>query len=206
MRGIRLYAMFTAIFMAGAFLASPELRAYAANTIGSADIINNSIQSVDIKDGEVKTADLGGNSVTAAKIKDSEVKAAEIATDAVGSDEIVTNAVGAAEIATNAVGASEIAGVSTLAFAECTRTFNSISIPGGGPVFLCDVAGVGPGDVAIATINGDADGCFAITKTNVLTNKVSVIVGNTCPVDRILGTANMAIMVFDTASVIIPPI
>ena len=42
-------------FVAGSFVASPELRAYAANTIASGDII----------DGEVKTADLASNAVTA---------------------------------------------------------------------------------------------------------------------------------------------
>lgn len=47
-----------ASLVAGAFIASPELRAYAANTVGSADII----------DGQVKTADLANSAVTAAKI------------------------------------------------------------------------------------------------------------------------------------------
>ena len=42
--------------------------AYAANTIGSDDIIDESIQSVDIKNGEVHTADLGGGAVTSGKL------------------------------------------------------------------------------------------------------------------------------------------
>lgn len=61
--------MLAAMFMAGAFLASPELRVYAANMIGSADIINNSILSVDIKDGEVKAADIATDAVGAAEIQ-----------------------------------------------------------------------------------------------------------------------------------------
>lgn len=56
-------------FIAGAFIASPELRAFAANTVGSADIINNSIQSVDIKDGEVKAADIATDAVGAAELQ-----------------------------------------------------------------------------------------------------------------------------------------
>jgi hypothetical protein len=79
-------AIVVVAFVAGSFVASPELRAYAANTVFSSDIV----------DGEVKTPDLANNAVTAAKIKDSEVKAAEIAANAVGSSEIATNAVGAA--------------------------------------------------------------------------------------------------------------
>ena len=74
---------------AGSFVASPELRAYAANTVFSADIV----------DGEVKTADLAANAVTARKIRDNEVKAAKIATDAVG--------------------AAELQGVTKLLFGQC---------------------------------------------------------------------------------------
>lgn len=47
MKGTKLYAIVAATFMAGAFIASPELRAYAASTITSADIVET-IQSVDI--------------------------------------------------------------------------------------------------------------------------------------------------------------
>lgn len=56
-------------FVAGSFVASPELRAYAAATIGSADIIDESIQSVDIKNGQVKAADIATDAVTADEIK-----------------------------------------------------------------------------------------------------------------------------------------
>lgn len=56
-------------FVAGSFVASPELRAYAANTIGSADIINESILSADIKNGEVKAADIGTDAVGASELQ-----------------------------------------------------------------------------------------------------------------------------------------
>lgn len=52
-----------AAFVSGSFVASPELRAYAAATIGSADIIDESIQSVDIKNGQVKASDIGAGAV-----------------------------------------------------------------------------------------------------------------------------------------------
>jgi hypothetical protein len=58
-----------AAFVAGSFVASPELRAFAANTVGSDEIINNSIQSVDIKDGQVKAADIATDAVGAAEIQ-----------------------------------------------------------------------------------------------------------------------------------------
>lgn len=69
MRGIRLYAIVAATFMAGAFLASPELRAYAIATISSADIVNETIRSEDIKDGQIKAADIAANAVGASEIR-----------------------------------------------------------------------------------------------------------------------------------------
>ena len=68
MISLRIGGIIVAAFIAGAFLASPELRAYAAATIGSADIIDESIQSVDIKNGQVKAADIATDAVGAAEI------------------------------------------------------------------------------------------------------------------------------------------
>ena len=42
--------------------------AYAANTIGSDDIIDESIQSVDIKNGQVRTGDVNDGAITSHKI------------------------------------------------------------------------------------------------------------------------------------------
>ena len=51
MISVKIGGIILAAFIAGAFVASPELRAYAANTIGSSDIIDESILSQDIKNG-----------------------------------------------------------------------------------------------------------------------------------------------------------
>lgn len=59
MIGAKMLGLLVAAFVAGSFVASPELRAHAANTVFSTDIV----------DGEVKTADLASNAVTAAKVK-----------------------------------------------------------------------------------------------------------------------------------------
>jgi hypothetical protein len=101
--------MLLAAFVAGSFVASPELRAFAANTIGSADIINNSIQSVDIKDAEVKTSDLGADAITTAKVKDGEIKSADIANAAVQTADIGSNAVNSAKIKDGEVMTNDIA-------------------------------------------------------------------------------------------------
>jgi hypothetical protein len=112
MRGIRLYAILAAVFMAGSFVASPELRAYAANTVFSTDI----------KDGEVKTPDLANNAVTSGKIKDGEVKTDDIAPSAIGSLRIKDNDVKAQDIAPNAVGTSELAD-GTISYTDASRSF-----------------------------------------------------------------------------------
>jgi hypothetical protein len=79
MISLKIGAIMVAMFIAGAFVASPALRAYAAATVGSAEIIDNSIQSVDIKDGQVKSADLAGSAVTSTKIAGNAVTSAKIA-------------------------------------------------------------------------------------------------------------------------------
>jgi hypothetical protein len=78
MVSVTVLGLVVAAFIAGTLVASPEFRAFAAATIGSADIIDNSVQSVDIKDAQIKTADLAGNAVTSGKIKDGEIKGADI--------------------------------------------------------------------------------------------------------------------------------
>ena len=181
--------MLAAMFMAGAFLASPELRVYAANTIGSADII----------DGQVKTADLAGNAVTAAKIKDGEVKAAELSANSVSSAHIKDNAVGPSEIAANAVGASELQGVSKIIFNICSRTFGGAVPAETAEVAVCPVPGVSEGDVGIASITStEASSCLSMARTETHTDQVLVRFRNTCSVAADPGSIDFAIVVFDT--------
>src|SRR3954470_3746770 len=67
--------------------------AYAANTIGSDDIIAESIQSVAIKNAQVKAPDLGSNAVTSAKIADGAVDGSKILDAAIATPDIATGAV-----------------------------------------------------------------------------------------------------------------
>lgn len=87
--GIVVAGLFAVLaFLTGAFVSSPELRAFAANTVGSIDIIDESIQSVDIKNGQVKNADIAANAVTSGKIKDGEVKPADLANSAITASKV----------------------------------------------------------------------------------------------------------------------
>ena len=123
--------IFVAIaFTYGAFISSPELRAYAANTIFSTDIV----------DGEVKTVDLASSSVTKAKL----------AGNSVDSGKIVDQSIGANDIGPDSVGASELKGVSKIIFAECSVA-SSINL-GGGNFYIqpCIVSGADTDDQVIA--------------------------------------------------------
>jgi hypothetical protein len=83
--------------------------AYAANTIGSADIIDESIQSVDIKNGQVKNADLAAGAVTSPKIATAAVANSAIAPGAVDSNSVLDESLSASDLAPDSVGVSEIA-------------------------------------------------------------------------------------------------
>ena len=157
-------------FVAGSFIASPDLRAFAANTVFSGDIV----------DGEVKTADLGSNSVTAGKIKDGEVKAAEIATDAVGG--------------------AEIQGVTKLQFVQCAADSNEQSQNVDPTKFLnvvCTIAGVELGDSVVATKNS-GNNCFEIERALPGTGTATVVLRNECTTQQHLGTpSSFSLVVFD---------
>jgi hypothetical protein len=157
-------------FVAGSFVASSELRAFAANTVFSSDIT----------DGEVKTADLASNAVTAAKIKDAEVKAAEIATDAVG--------------------AAEIQGVTKLIFAQCeadsTEGITTVS-PGSKVGIACTINGVDGDDSAVADKNLDAS-CFDVDSADTRTGVVYVWLRNVCTFQTQPGVgAEFSVIVYD---------
>ena len=163
-------AIVAVAFVAGSFVASPELRAYAANTVFSTDIV----------DGQVKTADLGASAVTAAKIKDGEVKAAEIATDAVGG--------------------SELQGVTKLLFGQCKLDSNEASAllpPGGQTAVACTITGVDSDDTAIAMYNPVGGACFATQMADTATNLVTVYLINECSDNQRPGATTMGVIVFD---------
>jgi len=166
----RLLGLLAVAFAAGAFIASPELRAYAANTVFSTDIV----------DGQVMTADLANNAVTAAKVKDGEIRAAEIATDAVG--------------------AAELQGVTKILFGQCLFTAEEGAKtipPGDGFIKICNISGVDIDDSASATLN-DNSPCVEISKVSPDAGKVYVQIRNDCSANSYVGFgASIAVIVYD---------
>ena len=125
MISLKVGGIILAAFIAGAFVASPELRAYAANTIGSSDIIDESILSQDIKNGEVKSSDLGTSAVTNSKIASSAVTNSKIGSSAVTSSKIATGGVANSDIAANAVTGDKIAD-GTIGYADVSRALIAV--------------------------------------------------------------------------------
>jgi hypothetical protein len=166
MISLKIGGIIVAAFIAGAFVASPELRAYAANTIGSSDIIDESILSQDIKNGEVKTADISNSAVTTLKI----------ATDAVDGTKIKDNSITSADIGTDAVRASELQGVTKLIFAEAPITFDMTG--GISTSYAFHVDGIAVGDQVLATWN--QDGVNHFINNNVRVTTVNVVADSQC--------------------------
>ena len=98
MISLKIGGIIVAAFIAGAFIASPELRAYAANTIGSADIIDESILSQDIKNGEVKGADIGTSAVTNSKIAPNAVTYSKLNPNSIDGSKIKDGTIGFADL------------------------------------------------------------------------------------------------------------
>jgi len=83
--------------------------AYAANTIGSDDIIDGSIQSIDVGNGQVQTPDLGIGAVTSQKIANGAVVNGKIDTGAIDSNGVLDESLTSSDLGTDSVGATEVA-------------------------------------------------------------------------------------------------
>jgi hypothetical protein len=162
-------------FAMGIFLASPELRAFAAAMIDSTDIVDGSILSVDIRNGEIRGPDLAGNSVTSGKIKDGEVKVADIGADAVG--------------------ASELIGVSRLLFAECLFEDDVSRAPEEWYDVTCEVPGTVSGDRVVVSRTTDFN-CYDINGAYTTDGHVHIKGRNDCSTSAALGKTWFSIIVF----------
>jgi hypothetical protein len=103
---VSLIALFVALGTGGA---------YAANTIGSDDIIDESILSQDLKNQEVRAADIHNGGVTGEKLQAGAVTSGKVADDAITSPALATNSVGATEVADGSIDSGEIVDDSLLA-------------------------------------------------------------------------------------------
>jgi hypothetical protein len=96
---VALLALFIAVATGGA---------YAANTIGSADVIDESLLSQDLKNGEVKNADIGADAMTSSKLANGSVQNSDIGPDAVTTSKIKAGNVGTTDLAASAVTSAKV--------------------------------------------------------------------------------------------------
>src|SRR2546428_10801438 len=108
MISLKIGGLIVAAFIAGAFIASPELRAYAANTVGSSDIIDESILSQDIKNGQVMNSDIAYGAVTNSKIANGAVSNPKIGAGAVSNSKLASNSVTLSKMAPNSINTTQI--------------------------------------------------------------------------------------------------
>jgi|tagenome__1003787_1003787.scaffolds.fasta_scaffold20604183_1 hypothetical protein len=82
--------------------------AYAANTIGSSDVIDESLLSQDIKNGEVKDTEIAPDAVNTTHIKNGAVKADDLANDSVRGGKILAGTVSGSKLADGAVTSAKV--------------------------------------------------------------------------------------------------
>ena len=83
--------------------------AYAANTIGSADVIDNSLTSADLRNNQVRSADVKDNSLTGADLLNGSVGNPELSADSVDGSTVLDNSIGSADILDASVGYQDLA-------------------------------------------------------------------------------------------------
>lgn len=116
--------------------------AYAANTIGSSDIIDESIQSVDLKNGQVKGADIASNSITSNRIYPGSVTNTDIGAGAVDGAKVLDNSLGTNDVATNSLFGSDIFD-GTLTSADIGTSAVASSEIANGSIVSADIASHG---------------------------------------------------------------
>lgn len=85
------------------FMAVATGGAYAVNTIGSADVIDESLLSQDIKNGQIMLADLATDSVSSGRIVNGTITDKDLAADSVTAAAIKAGNVGTSELAGGAI-------------------------------------------------------------------------------------------------------
>jgi hypothetical protein len=151
------------------FLALGTGGAYAANTIGSSDVINESLRSKDIKNATLRNVDIRNSAVTTQKLREGAVEGvdilngavahADLANDAVNSDNVVNESLTSADLATDSVNAAKIADgaitISDIAGADASGSVSLSGVANGrcSQVTL-SVAGAQVGEMPLVATNG----------------------------------------------------
>jgi hypothetical protein len=110
------------------FVALGGTTAYAANTIGSHDVVDGSLRSRDIKNGNVKNVDIGRNQVTTSKIKAGNVGTTDLADGAIVTGKILDGTVFTDDLADGAVNSAKVSNESLTSADLATDSVNATEI------------------------------------------------------------------------------
>jgi hypothetical protein len=133
--------------------------AYAANTIGSSDVIDESLQSVDIKNGEVKNSDIRNSAITSLKINNGSVLNAELGNNAITGTKIADDAVAPSDLA-------QVPAVNTLNISpsqESTNSAQNAILHGNFDIY--DTANIHDEGASSANLVAPVDGMYAVSAT-----------------------------------------
>lgn len=86
------------------FIALGTGSAYAANTIGSSDVIDESLQSVDIKNGTILGQDIAASALGTAKYKDGTITGVKLADGTIPGGKLAPNTLGGTQIVESDLG------------------------------------------------------------------------------------------------------
>jgi hypothetical protein len=105
---LRPRSVYDVLAVIGCFAALTTGGAYAVDTVGSEDVIDESLLTQDIKNGEVRQPDIADDAVTGTKIRTGNVFTSDISTGAVVTNKIGPGAVVTDKLADGAVVASKV--------------------------------------------------------------------------------------------------
>jgi hypothetical protein len=83
--------------------------AYAADTIGSSDVINESLLSEDIKNGQIFAVDMHNDSVVARTVLDGSLGTGDIANSSLTGSDVATGGLTGSDVATGSLSGADVA-------------------------------------------------------------------------------------------------
>ncbi|MCH9025016.1 MAG: hypothetical protein IH931_06745 [candidate division Zixibacteria bacterium] len=165
------------------------------NSIGSAEVIDNSLTASDLGAGSVGTSEVAKNSLTADDLASNSVTADEIAAGAVGTSEVADNSLTAADLASNSVGSAEVIDNSLTSNDLAANSVSSSEIVDNS-VAAIDIAtgGVTSTEIADGTvINADLNSSAAIDVTKISGTAVNLSSTQTITGQKQFGDSTMIV-------------
>jgi hypothetical protein len=136
--------------------------AYAAATIGTDDVINDSLLSEDIKNASLTGGDLREGTIGSGRVANDSLTSADVKDDTLRADDILNGTIGSSDIAANSLGGGRITDNSLKGTDIQESSLDLSGFGGGGAVGASEqgtpVASPSNPNIAQHTINVPADG------------------------------------------------